>query len=187
MAATGPVKLIQDFLGSAHLFSSAVTEVLQEKLQTLSGDHITFSQLKLLKLVALTDYHTLSEVAAFLGVSNAAVSKAVDRLVRRGLLSRATSYGDRRAVRLALTDEGESLLEKYEQATADTLDQVFGQFEPEKLRSATELLDRLSVHLVGQQSSEDKPCLRCGIYFRNRCLLQEAGVGRCYFQRHGKR
>ena len=63
---------IDDFLGSAHVFASAVTDIIEQRLLDKATEgQVTASQMKLLKLVAMTDSYTLGDVASFLRVSNA--------------------------------------------------------------------------------------------------------------------
>jgi DNA-binding MarR family transcriptional regulator len=183
MEQTSPIKLIDDFLGSIQIFSSAVNDLFEEQLREVTGSGLTFTQLKLLNLISHTEGHTVSDVAAFLGVSNAAASKGVDRLVRRGLLKREEAASDRRAVELSLSDEGRVLLEKYEAVTQKAMTELFGGLSPKELRDTARLLDRLSVSIVDQ---EDEVCFRCGIHFRDRCLLRQARRRDCYFHLHRK-
>ena len=85
-----PAELSNEFLSSARVFAWSVREVIERTvLREVAGNSLTFSQLKLLYLVAHTDTLNISDAAAFLGVSAAAASKAVDKLVRRRLLRRA--------------------------------------------------------------------------------------------------
>lgn len=116
-----PSHLVDDFLGSAHIFFSAVNELSEEQLRYITRNRLTYAQLKLLKLVYFTDTHTISEVAAFLKISPPAASKAVDRLVRRKWLRRAEAETDRRAARLSLTPAGERVLEDYQNTTKRVL------------------------------------------------------------------
>ena len=180
-AAASRVQLIQDVLGSAHIFSSAVDDLMQERLHEVIGEQLTFSQVKLLKLVALTDAYNISQVAAFLGVSNAAASKAVDRLVRRGLLTRAEAEGDRRAVELSLTEDGRRVLQEYEKVTERVLEEIFGGFTTGVLRDLAESLDRMSISLVDREGNEEECCFRCGVYFREKCLLRTESRRSCHF------
>jgi DNA-binding MarR family transcriptional regulator len=180
---SGRVQLIQDVLGSAHIFSSAVEHLMQERLHTVIGDQLTFSQLKLLKLIARSEARNISQVAAFLGVSSAAASKAVDRLVRRGLLLRTEAESDRRAVEVALTAEGQRLLGEYERVTSETLEEIFGEVTPDGLRETADRLDQLSLRLVEHDCAVDEACFRCGIYFREKCLLRARRDRDCHF--HG--
>ena len=102
--------LINDFLGSVRILSTTIDEWMETELKEISDGRVTPSQMKVLKLVARTNARRIGDVADFLAVSNAAASKAVDRLVRRGLLRRTESAADRRAVELSLTPEGRTLL-----------------------------------------------------------------------------
>lgn len=178
---SGRVQLIQDVLGSAHIFSSAVDDLMQERLHAVIGEQLTFSQLKLLKLISRSDANNITRVAAFLGVSSAAASKAVDRLVRRELLRRTEAESDRRAVEIALTAEGERLLGEYENVANQTLEEIFGEVTPDGLREAADRLDQLSLRLVEHDFEDGEACFRCGIYFRNRCLLRERQDRACHF------
>jgi DNA-binding MarR family transcriptional regulator len=187
MQETSPIRLIDDFLGSIQIFSSAVNDLLEEQLRGVTGSGLTFSQLKLLNLVALTEGHTITDVAAFLGVSNAAASKAVDRLVRRGLLNRTEAATDRRAVQLSVTPEGKELLKEYEGVAHATLSELFGGLSPKELRDTARLLDRLSVSMVEIDHGLGEVCFRCGIHFRDRCLLRQARRRDCFFHLHKKR
>lgn len=175
------VQLIQDVLGSAHIFSSAVDDLMQDRLYAVIGEQLTFSQLKLLKLIARSETHNISQVAAFLGVSSAAASKAVDRMVRRGLLLRTEAERDRRAVEIALTAEGQRLLGEYERVTHQTLEEIFGEITPEGLRETAERLDQLSMRLVDHDFDGGEACFRCGIYFREKCLLRARRNRYCHF------
>jgi DNA-binding MarR family transcriptional regulator len=148
MARNQSLREIDDFLGSAHAFASAVSDMVEQRLlqQAVQGQ-VTTAQMKLLKLVAMTDSYTLGDVASFLRVSNAAASKAVDRLVRRDLLRRTEDPRDRRAIQLHLTRASRRLLATYESARRRKLRSIFVQFPAEDLRSASRLLDRLSANL----------------------------------------
>lgn len=182
MARARPTELINDFLGSAQVFASAMTEVVEQKLlRQVAGNKLTLSQFRLLKLVAETDAHSIGAVASFLGVSSAAASKAVDKLVRRDLLLRTEGEADRRAIQLALTAASRHLLAAYSAVRNRKLTKIFRRFSPETLRSAAEVLDRLSAGIVDHNADPEELCLQCGIYFRKRCLLRQLIGRRCFY------
>jgi MarR family transcriptional regulator, lower aerobic nicotinate degradation pathway regulator len=52
---------------------------------------------------------TMNELARLLGLDKSSVTGLVDRAERRGLVTRAPSAADRRAVLVSLTDQGRSL------------------------------------------------------------------------------
>lgn len=188
MTGNDATDVVNDFLGSAHVFASAVTEVIEEELLRESlNSEITISQLKLLKLVNLNEAQTIGDVAAFLGVSNAAASKAVDKLVRMMLLRRSEGESDRRSIHLSLTQPSRRMLAAYDSARQEKLNRIFGQFEPEELRQAAVLLDKLSVQIVGNSRERDQLCLQCGIHFREKCVLRSQLDRPCQFQRQKER
>jgi DNA-binding MarR family transcriptional regulator len=188
MPDTNTPEMINELLGSVQVFSSAMRDVLEEKLlrETARG-RLTFSRLKLLKLVAFTDSHTIGDVAAFLGVSNTAASKAVDKLVRRRLLRRTEGHADRRASELSLTGEGRRLLSAYEAARDQKLTEIFSACVPEQLCGTVATLDRLSANIVDHTADPQELCFQCGIYFREKCLLRELVRRTCFYQKHKAR
>jgi len=187
MSAFRDGQALNDFLGSTQIFTSVVNDLMEEQLRGVTDDGVTFSQLKLLKMVSRTEGYSVSNVARFLGVSTAAASRAVDRLVRRGLVDRAVSADDRRAVRLSLTEEGAALLATYDRAADRALARIFGDVPAEQMRQAGDLLDRLSLVIVEHANGRDEVCFRCGIHFRHHCLLRQRRSSGCFFHVHERR
>jgi len=180
MTTAERTSIINDFLASMHIFSSAIDELMVVQLHDELGGELTIPQLKLLKLIARTETESITEIATFLGVSNAAASKAVDRLARRGLVERIESTDDRRATRLSVTVQGTFLLKRYEDVQNRVLEGLFRQFMAEDFVETAELLDQLSADLVKEGSGAKELCFRCGIYFRDRCLLRNLHERTCY-------
>jgi len=178
-------EISHDFLSSAHIFSTAMRDVFEEAvLEEVAGDSLSVSQFKLLYLVAHTEHHTIGDAAAFLGVSNAAASKAVDKLVRRRLLRRAEIEGDRRSSQLSLTEESRRLIKAYETARHQKALRVFNRFSVQELQRTAELLDRLAALIIGHSSKAAEVCLQCEFYFRDDCRFGELGRRTCFYQRH---
>jgi DNA-binding MarR family transcriptional regulator len=73
---------------------------------------LSFSQINILMRLLHGGNTGVSEVGSQLGVTNAAASQAVDRLVHLGLVERTEDPEDRRAKKLALTSKGRTLIEK---------------------------------------------------------------------------
>lgn len=77
---------------------------------------ITVEQFHILRFVR-RGTESLSELAAAKNISRPAMSQAVEVLVKKGLLTRVQSTQDRRYVELALTREGNHLLDTVFQDT----------------------------------------------------------------------
>jgi DNA-binding MarR family transcriptional regulator len=178
--------LINEFLGSAHIFARAVAQVIEDELWSeASGRQLTVTQMRLLKLVSHPGgVHTIGDVATFLGVSNAAASKAVDKLVRLMLIKRREGDSDRRAIHLSLTGPGRRLLDAYTAAAQNKLAEIFGPVAAEELQPVIALLDRLSLSIMdGGRSETEQICVQCGTYFREKCLLRHRSARKCLYLR----
>ncbi len=172
--------IISDFLASMQIFSTAIRELMARQLEDGLGGELSIPQLNLLMLIGRAETETISQIAAFLGVSNAAASKAVDRLARRGLVERIESKDDRRTAHPMLTMKGEFLLKRYEDVQNRVLERLFEQFAPEDFIRTAELLDRFSTDLVQRASEPQELCFRCGIYHRDNCVLRNVIDRTCY-------
>lgn len=182
MSRAVSTRLVNDFLGSTQVFSTALNDVIVEKLlREVAGMQLTLSQFKLLKLVANTDAHSIGDVAAFLGVSNAATSKAVDKLVRRKMLVRTERTLDRRTTELALTRRSVRLLAAYDTAKNRKLAEVFRSFSRDDLQRTAEILDQLSAGIINHNANPEEVCFQCGIYFREKCLVRKLVGRRCFY------
>jgi MarR family transcriptional regulator, 2-MHQ and catechol-resistance regulon repressor len=72
---------------------------------------LSFSQINIMMRLINAGTTGVSEIGEQLGVSNAAASQAVDRLVILDLIKRTEDPADRRAKQLALTQKGRILIE----------------------------------------------------------------------------
>jgi DNA-binding MarR family transcriptional regulator len=72
---------------------------------------LSFSQISVLMGLMHGGNRGVSKIGDQLGVTNAAASQAVERLVQLGMIERTEDPEDRRAKRLALTQKGRKLIE----------------------------------------------------------------------------
>lgn len=178
------IERIQQVMGASHIFCTTVNELLERTLEEASDEQLVLSQVKLLLLIARPGQRfKVTDVAEFLGVTNAAASRSIDRLVQRGLIDRSVSPEDRRAVDLTLTDASRELLDRFNEIRNRELLGVLGDFPEDKLEEAAELLDELSVRLAGLETEAEDRCLRCGIHFRKGCVMRDVLGRECVISR----
>lgn len=91
---------------------------------------LTLTQFRLLKHLGGGPLLT-GELAARLEVTPATVSAAIDGLVRRGMIARLPSTGDRRIIPLGRTPLGESALKGARERQALALAALFSAMPPE--------------------------------------------------------
>jgi DNA-binding MarR family transcriptional regulator len=188
MSDASGTEAVNDFLGSAQVFIAALSEALDAKvLRATAGRGFTLSQLKLLRLVSQTKDHSLGNLAAFLGVSTAAASKAVDRLAQRMYLRRSERERDRRFIHLSLTELGRRTLAAFDTAREKRIEEIFAGMSSDELHRAGELLQQLSARIVELDPNLEEICLKCAMYFPERCLIQERIGYSCNYLRHKSR
>ncbi len=78
---------------------------------------------------------SVSEIAAARNISRPAVSQAVDGLANRGLLTRTQDPEDRRHVELALTEEGNQLLDAVFSDTRAWMKEKMADFSERELEN----------------------------------------------------
>ncbi len=177
-------EFIEEFLGSTQVFALALTDILEAQLlREIAGGQLTTAQVKVLRLIAMAGTQTIGDVAVFLGVSDAAASKAIDRLVKRRLLRRAEREDDRRTTEIALTSAGQKVVAAYNNARTRRLGRIFREFAPERLKAAADLFDEIAASIVEHSDNPEEICLQCGVNFRERCLLQDVGRRTCSYRK----
>jgi len=105
---------------------------------------LTVEQFQVLRRIR-RGHNSVSRLADAGGTSRSAVSKAVDALVRRGLIERFPDAQDRRHIELRLTGEGERLLTAlFEQTRAWLAGRIerLNENETERLLDGMSLLAR---------------------------------------------
>jgi DNA-binding MarR family transcriptional regulator len=183
MSAADP-GLVGRFLGAASVFAGTVEHLLEEQLAGAAngaGD-LTLPQLRLLGLLARQDGLRIGHVARYLCVSDTAASRAVDRLVHRGLVTRVESPADRRAVSVSVTPAARALLRRYEARVGGVVAGVDGALAAEGLERAVALLDEATLQLHRLLEAQAGPCFGCNLFLRPDCVLRRAGVHVCACQ-----
>ena len=93
---------------------------------------LSFSQINILMRLNHAGNSGVSEIGDQLGITNAAASQAVDRLVQLGLIKRTEDPDDRRAKKLALTPDGRALIEKGIEVRSQWVEGLTGALSPDE-------------------------------------------------------
>jgi len=122
-----------------------VMRFLRAEMRRHAGLRLSVPQFRTLVYLHGHAGATLSDVAEHLGITLPAMSRLVDRLVERGLVSREAHPGDRRCVTLTLTAEGQRVLEAARERTRAEVARVLALLAPaeqEVLRQGLVLLEK---------------------------------------------
>src|SRR5262245_16011961 len=85
---------------------------MRDFMQSMKDSGLSMPQLSTMMRLYYHQTCGVSEVGSHLGVTNAAASQMIERLVQQGLLERAEHPDDRRAKQLKLTPKGRTLISK---------------------------------------------------------------------------
>lgn len=92
-----------------------VMNVIRTEIRNRRSPELTVPQFRSLVFVNKFPGAALSDLAEHVGISAPAMSKMVDGLVRRELVSREISQSDRRRISLAITPVGRAMLARARQ------------------------------------------------------------------------
>ena len=105
----------------------------RDVMQLASEFELSFSQMKALHLLAIpAEPVSVKELGEGLGLSLAAMSRAADGLVQRGLVDRIEDVQDRRIKRLSLTAPGRELVQKLRDVRMAGFDQFISSLSPKE-------------------------------------------------------
>ena len=113
--------------------------------RTMAELGITSTQASILFMVASGKCLLAADLAREYGIDASAVTRLIDRLEKRGLLSRVRSSEDRRAVRLALTPEGLALAARMPAIFNSVIDKLLAGFTAEEVGFLKSMLRRVLV------------------------------------------
>jgi DNA-binding MarR family transcriptional regulator len=111
--------------------------------RTMAEHGITSQQASILFMVASGKCLLAAELAREYGIDASAVTRLIDRLEKRGLLTRVRSNEDRRVVRLALTPEGQGIARRLPAMFTGVMDGLLSGFTPEEVGFLKSMLRRV--------------------------------------------
>jgi len=119
--------------------------VIQGMLERRAAEHdLSVIQTRLLGV--LRDRQpTMNELARLLGLDKSSVTGLVDRAERRGLVRRAPSAADRRAVLVSLTEDGHAFVTRAAGGFAGDITTLLGVLSPGERATLAGLVSQLLV------------------------------------------
>lgn len=109
---------------------------------------MSFTQVKMLFLLEDGHEHSVSELAAPLRLSVPTASRAVDGLIKRGIVTRRESASDRRSRLIALSDRGREVADRLTSARLAMLETFVNEITPDEqaalLTALSPILERIA-------------------------------------------
>jgi DNA-binding MarR family transcriptional regulator len=128
----------------------AVMDALRAATRQHVGEQMSVPQFRCLHFVSREPRCSISDVAAFLGVTLPTASAMVDRLVRASALRTRPSRDDRRRTQLQITPAGRARLRGIRHGAHADLSLALAQLSPNELRRLFDGLDILRRAFLSQ-------------------------------------
>jgi DNA-binding MarR family transcriptional regulator len=129
-------------------FQAAVGQVVQIAMHIFWKDlkkrGLTMPQMFAMRYLYYRGESNISELARELGVTNAAASQMLDRLVGQGYILRLEDPQDRRNKKLTLTDKGRALLQESDKAQRRWLEALADAMSPEEMAELARAMEILA-------------------------------------------
>ena len=111
-----------------------VMHYLRRGIRRELGDKASVPQIRALSFIRRNPASTLTTVSEYLAVSNATTSSIVDRLVKKGLVTRSEDPKERRCLQLSLTQKGQEEYRVVEQVAIAELTRVLMRLPDDEVK-----------------------------------------------------
>ncbi len=170
-----PGTLTRDVEHASDLFVAIVEKLMTQRMLDESFEQqVTPSQLVALRYLSLNESSLMSDVAEGLGISFPAATKTIDRLVRKGLASRAEDPHDRRVVRIRLTEHGKKLVTDIYQERAQRFGSVLDRIDPVGRAALYDSMEVFISAAIDDKRTAESVCLHCGSAHHDDCPVKQA-------------
>lgn len=136
-------------LSLAALMRHLITDTSPDFFKEVERLDLSFSQIKALNLLSERAPLSLKGLSDSIGLSLPAVSRAVEQLVKRGMVKRAEDPDDRRAKRVTLTAKGAGTMDGLLQLRLAGVKRFVAGLEPEQREALsaglTPLMERAEI------------------------------------------
>jgi DNA-binding MarR family transcriptional regulator len=113
------------------VFAQLIRISLSEKIvEALSSAQVTYAQFEALRFVQTHPHTTVGDLSEGLRISYPSATNMVGRLCRKGLLQKRGLRADRRIVRLALTPDGDKLVNQVRDERGKRLHEIMDAMKP---------------------------------------------------------
>lgn len=157
------------------IFVNVIEKVLTDKaLSDAPCNELSRSQWDGILFIQRHQNCSIRHLAEGLNVSHPAAVKLVERLVRKGLITRQESVQDRRVVELTLSPRGMSCVDHVRETRARLLEEIMAEMPAEATEGLVNGLQCFINAALKDNHTAESICLHCGIEHVPECLIQQA-------------
>lgn len=120
-----------------------VMQFIRRQMRAAKSDELSIAQLRTLYFISTHDRASLSSAAGYIGLSLPAMSRLVDFLVRKNLVTRNACEDDRRHVRLCVTELGQAALDVSLNKTQEMMTREMASLSPGERGTIAQAMETL--------------------------------------------
>lgn len=120
-----------------------IFQAIRAEMRRGRSSDLSVPQFRSLRFIQSNADSTLSKLADHLSLTLPSVSKLVDGLVKKGLITRQESAADRRCLALVVTPDGESIVNAARAQAQDSMAKTLGSLSDEELATVQRAMELL--------------------------------------------
>ena len=155
------------------LFNEILQESMTHRLLRKIGEGITPALAQGLQFLFQHGVCSVRDIGQGLTMTYSAASQLVDRLVRKGWVTRRDNEHDRRLSEIRLTEEGRELVEKIRYRRVADMSLILDKMDPDARAALVDSLKKFIAAAVDDAKSALDTCSHCGRDHLSDCVLNE--------------
>ncbi len=166
-------KLDKELSENIRIMAMVIADICHRStLQKASPIKLTRNQFTILKVLSTDGNFQISDLARLLDISNAAISKNIDRLEQEGLVARQTKPDDRRSLELILQADGLEVLNEFDRILDEKQKHLMEQFSGKEKEALLDLVKRVITFTLAEEQNTEVICLQCGGKCGDSCVIE---------------
>ncbi|MDO8682267.1 MAG: MarR family transcriptional regulator [Armatimonadota bacterium] len=159
------------------LFGRIIANSLQLQIpDELVDVDLTYQQLHALIYINQHTSCSIGDLASGLAITHPAAVKLIERMQRKGLVTKNEDLQDRRVSCITLTIIGRTVVESVQARRSETISRALENMTLKEQQGLISGLEKLLAASLGSESLIESTCLRCGVSHMSNCVVNRAHV-----------
>lgn len=160
----------------ADVFMRIMQKTIIDDIHSGDKSGLTPVQLQALKHIVRHGASTVGSISEGLMISQPAATMLVDRMVKRGLVERKSSAGDRRQSLIVPTKSADAIIRRVEENRVERLSEILKVMNQDDRERLVESLEKFVTASLQAESDTSSACLRCGMNHKSDCIINKANL-----------
>jgi len=163
------------------LFTEIAHRVVTEQPLREIEAEITPSLAQGLQFLFQHECCSVRNVAEGLSMSFSAASQLVERLVKRGMVTRCEKAEDRRLSEIRVTEKGRDLVMQLRERRVAGMSRILDRMEDADRSALVANLEKFITAAIGDEKSALETCSHCGREHLSECVINAAYLGKAKY------